>query len=323
MTSVDVVVIAAAVVVSAGLVWFFFGSGRSRQRTERSATGQHVTVVVRGGYTPARIEAVVGVPLRITFDRRESGDCSSRVVFPDLGITRALPANAKTFVDVLPDRAGEFGFSCAMNMIHGSLTVTPAATSTSTDPSDTNPSDTDVSNIDPSDVAQPGPTATAVSEQAPDPAAEEARDAQARHLEVRDLTRNVIGAAVLTLPVLFAVMAQDVFGGHWIPSLLLSHWWQLALISPVMFLAGAPIHRTGWLALRHRAADMNTLITLGTTAAYSYSLLVTVAPGLFPRDVRHVYFEAVGVILTLILLGRLLEARAKAGTGEAIRALVG
>jgi Cu+-exporting ATPase len=68
---------------------------------------------------------------------------------------------------------------------------------------------------------------------------------------------------------------------------------------------------------------MNSLITLGTTAAYGYSTLVTLAPGQLPNDVREVYFEAVGVILTLIILGRLFEARAKAGTGEAIRALVG
>ncbi|MEV0416319.1 HAD-IC family P-type ATPase [Streptomyces sp. NPDC050448] len=68
---------------------------------------------------------------------------------------------------------------------------------------------------------------------------------------------------------------------------------------------------------------MNSLITLGTSAAYAYSLLVTLAPGLLPENVREVYYEAVGVILTLILLGRLLEARAKAGTGEAIRALLG
>jgi Cu+-exporting ATPase len=68
---------------------------------------------------------------------------------------------------------------------------------------------------------------------------------------------------------------------------------------------------------------MNSLITLGTSAAYGYSLLVTLAPSLFPADVRGVYFEAVGVILTLILLGCLLEARARAGTCEAIRALLG
>jgi Cu+-exporting ATPase len=110
-------------------------------------------------------------------------------------------------------------------------------------------------------------------------------------------------------------MAHELFGADWVPALLLNRWLQLALISPVMFYAAAPIHHTGWLALRHRAADMNTLITLGTTAAFGYSLLVSVAPGMFPADVRGVYYEAVGVIL--------LEAKAKAGTGEAIRALIG
>ena len=68
---------------------------------------------------------------------------------------------------------------------------------------------------------------------------------------------------------------------------------------------------------------MNSLITLGTIAAFGYSLVVTVAPGLLPPGVRQVYFEAVGVIITLILMGRLLETKAKAGTGEAIRTLIG
>jgi len=90
-----------------------------------------------------------------------------------------------------------------------------------------------------------------------------------------------------------------------------------------MFYSGWPIHRTGWLTLRHRAADMNSLITIGTIAAFGYSLLVTLAPSLVPESVREVYYEAVGVIVTLILLGRLLEVRAKAGTGEAIRKLIG
>ena len=90
-----------------------------------------------------------------------------------------------------------------------------------------------------------------------------------------------------------------------------------------MFYTGWPIHRTGWLALANRGAEMNSLITLGTTAAYGYSLFVTVAPGVLPPDVRDVYYEAVGVTITLILVGRLLGARAKAGTGEAIRALLG
>ena len=107
------------------------------------------------------------------------------------------------------------------------------------------------------------------------------------------------------------------------PEFLLNRWFQLALITPVMFYTGWPIHRTGWLTMTHRSADMNSLITIGTIAAYGYSVLVTVAPSVVPADVREVYFEAVGVIITLILLGRLLEVRAKAGTGEAIRKLIG
>jgi len=90
-----------------------------------------------------------------------------------------------------------------------------------------------------------------------------------------------------------------------------------------MFWTGWPVHRTGWLALAHRSADMNSLIAIGTAAAYGYSLLVTVAPGLLPAGVRDVYFETTGVILTLIVLGRLIETRAKAGTGQAIRELLG
>src|SRR5207245_11154689 len=71
------------------------------------------------------------------------------------------------------------------------------------------------------------------------------------------------------------------------------------------------------------SAEMNALITVGTTAAYGYSLLVTAAPSALPAELRGVYFEVVGVIITLILLGRLFEARAKAGTGAAIRQLIG
>jgi Cu+-exporting ATPase len=133
----------------------------------------------------------------------------------------------------------------------------------------------------------------------------------------------VLVGAVFTAPVLIAVMAADVFDATWVPELLMNRWAQLVLIAPVMVLTGWPIHRTGWLTLRNRTADMNTLITIGTTAAFLYSLVVTIAPGTLPEELREVYFEAVGVILTLILLGRLIEARAKAGTGEAIRTLIG
>lgn len=153
--------------------------------------------------------------------------------------------------------------------------------------------------------------------------AEEDWEAKARREEIRDLAKRLITGAVLTLPVLYAVMVGDFVGEAAVPGFLLSPWVQLVLIAPVMFYAGWPIHRTGWLTLRHRMADMNTLITVGTMAAFGYSLVVTLWPDLLPPNLRQVYYEAVGVIITLILLGRLLEARAKAGTGEAIRKLMG
>ncbi len=159
----------------------------------------------------------------------------------------------------------------------------------------------------------------------PDPGSQETEDEEAasRRAEIRDLRRRVLFGTLLTTPVAFAVMVHEFFGATWLPSILLNRWFQLALIAPVMFYTGWPIHRTGWLTLTHRTADMNTLITIGTTAAFLYSLVVTMAPGVLPEQLREVYYEAVGVILTLILLGRMLEAIAKSGTNEAIRKLIG
>ena len=79
-----------------------------------------------------------------------------------------------------------------------------------------------------------------------------------RRAEIADLTRRVVIGAVLTAPVLFAVMANELFRADWVPALLLNHWVQLALITPVMFYTGWPIHRIGWLALLHRSAEMNS-----------------------------------------------------------------
>ncbi len=103
----DVVVIMGTVVAAAGLLWFFFGRRPEAHRADTDGQSQQVTVVVRGGYTPQRIEAVAGVPLQITFDRQESGDCSSRVVFSDLRLSAALPAFEKTIVEFTPERAGQ------------------------------------------------------------------------------------------------------------------------------------------------------------------------------------------------------------------------
>ena len=320
MNAVDIIVILAAVAALAGLGWFFFGP---RKTTVAVLAGgvQRLEVTVKGGYRPEVIRVRQGVPVELTFDRQESGDCTSRVVFPDFQMSAALPAWQRTAVRLDPGEAGEFRFACGMNMIHGTLIVEPAAGgATADDAPDGGKARA---------AAVPGCAGVpAVCGALPGAAAGEAtpdtQDAEAaeRAAEIADLARRVLAGAVLTLPVLYAVMAHEVFK-VWVPAVLLNHWVQLALITPVMFYTGWPIHRTGWLALAHRSADMNSLITIGTVAAYGYSLIVTIAPSLLPAGVRGVYFETTGVILTLILLGRLIETRAKAGTGQAIRELLG
>ena len=102
--------------------------------------------------------------------------------------------------------------------------------------------------------------------------------------------------------------------------------WSLLLLTlPVMFWAGRQFYRGAWSGLLHGSSDMNTLIAVGTGAAFLYSLVATVAPGLFTRAglPADVYYEAVVMIIALILLGKLLEARAKGRTSEAIRKLAG
>src|SRR5215472_14531847 len=318
MNAADIVVVIAAVAALAGLGWFFFGPRKARA-AELAGGVQRATITVRGGYSPEVLRVRQGVPVELTFDRQESGDCTSRVVFPDYRVGAALPAYKQTTVRLDPADAGEFEFACGMNMIHGSLIVEPAPGSMPAN--DAVAEGRDFSRVVPGGPGIPVANGAQVLAGGEEVLAQDAEAAD-RRAEIADLTRRVIVGVALTLPVLYAVMSHDVFGA-WAPPVLLNHWVQFALITPVMFYTGWPIHRTGWLALAHRSADMNSLITLGTAAAYGYSLLVTLAPGLVPAGVRGVYFEAAGTILTLILLGRLIETRAKAGTGQAIRELLG
>ena len=313
----DLFVALGGLITIGGLALFFFGPKKVASVETRGGV-QQVEITVKGGYAPNAIRVREGVPVRLVFDRQETGECTSRVVFPDFMINKSLPPYERTSVDLLPTRAGEFGFACGMNMVHGTLLVEPSSGGGDNDDS----RDAVVAGGATAGVHE-APAGGGGGDEAQGLGAEQDAEANARRDEIRDLTRRVVVGAVLTLPVLLASMAHELFDATWVPAFLLDPWVQLPMITPVMFYTGWPVHRIGWLILRRRASDMNTLITIGTTAAYAYSLVVTVAPGLLPADLREVYFETVGVILTLIMLGRLFEARAKAGTGQAIRELIG
>ncbi len=142
----------------------------------------------------------------------------------------------------------------------------------------------------------------------------------------RDLIRRAFVAFGLTLPVFVIEMGGHIVPGvhHWVMATLgqQASWaMQAILVGLVLIGPGRGFFTTGFAALLRRAPDMNTLVALGTLAAYIYSLVACFAAALLPPDAVSVYFESAGVIVTLILIGRVLEARAKGQTGAAIRAL--
>jgi Cu+-exporting ATPase len=138
--------------------------------------------------------------------------------------------------------------------------------------------------------------------------------------ELRDMTRRLAVSAVLSIPVLVAAMT--VSGRDWT-------WFELILSTPVILWGGWPFFVRGWQSLANRSLNMFTLIGLGVSVAYVYSLVAALFPGIFPDSFRDasggigVYFEAGAVIVTLVLLGQVLELRARSQTGAAIRALLG
>jgi Cu+-exporting ATPase len=146
--------------------------------------------------------------------------------------------------------------------------------------------------------------------------------------ELIDMSRRFWVSLALTLPVVVLVMATELFGFELLPMSTFM-WGQLALSTPVVLWGGWPFFERLWASLKTRNLNMFTLIGLGVGVAYGYSFVATVAPQIFPEALRTmgglapVYFEAAAVITTLVLLGQVLELRARAATGKAIRALLG
>jgi Cu+-exporting ATPase len=146
---------------------------------------------------------------------------------------------------------------------------------------------------------------------------------EARRLAAyKKLKRRFIFAVAFTIPILIISMLEMLPVLNLLPREL--RWLILFLLTtPVMVFSGSQFFTTAWKALRHFAADMNTLISVGTGSAYIYSALATFLPFLFPSSLLHVYYDTAAVIITLILFGRLLEARAKGRTSDAIKRLIG
>lgn len=149
--------------------------------------------------------------------------------------------------------------------------------------------------------------------------------------ELVSMARRFWIGVALTLPLL-AVMVSDILPSHplqrYTPGSLLG-WVEFALATPVVLWGGWPFFERGWASIVHRSLNMFTLIAIGTGAAYLYSVTAIVAPGLFPASFRDtsdhlgLYFEAAAVITVLVLLGQVLELRARNQTSSAIKALLG
>jgi Cu+-exporting ATPase len=146
--------------------------------------------------------------------------------------------------------------------------------------------------------------------------------------ELRDMARRFWVCAVLSLPLLVLSMGAELAGLEPLP-VRVSAWIQLALGSVVVLWGAAPFFQRAWASLLNHSLNMFTLISIGVGAAYLYSLVAILAPSIFPTTARTmggtvpVYFEAAAVITTLVLLGQVLELRARSATGRAIRALLG
>ncbi|KAA0695299.1 copper-translocating P-type ATPase [Halopseudomonas laoshanensis] len=154
------------------------------------------------------------------------------------------------------------------------------------------------------------------------------QDTERRESEARALRRSFLTAAILTLPVFILEMGSHLIPAmhHWVMGVLgqqINWYVQFALATLVMFGPGLRFFRKGVPALLRGAPDMNSLVAVGTAAAYGYSIVATFVPEVLPQGTANVYFEAAAVIVTLILLGRMLEARAKGRTSQAIKRLVG
>lgn len=124
METVDWVVLLSGVAAIGWVNWYFFlAAGGDAVAATGEGGVQEVRIAVQGGYSPAAVRVRRGDPVRLIFDRRETSSCSEEVVIPDFGIRRFLPAHEETVVELTPERAGTYEFTCGMGMLRGKVVV--------------------------------------------------------------------------------------------------------------------------------------------------------------------------------------------------------
>ncbi|ELS03255.1 copper/silver-translocating P-type ATPase [Xenococcus sp. PCC 7305] len=169
-------------------------------------------------------------------------------------------------------------------------------------------------------VRDAGYAAVAESEQ------EEDAEKKARIAEQKEITRKVVVGSIISILLIIGVLPMMTgLELSWVPTWLQNFWAQFILVTPVQFWVGKAFFVGGWKAFKRHSANMDTLVALGTAVAYFYSLFVTIFPQILESQGLEVavYYEVAAVVITLVLLGRLLENRAKGQTSEAIRKLMG
>lgn len=123
MDTTEIIVVAGGIFLIALVLWYFFGE-RAKVSAEENESGvQEIGITVKGGYSPDVVVVKQGTPVKLNFYRDETSSCSEQVIIGDLGIARDLPAFKTTAVEFTPQKAGEFSFTCGMNMLHGKLIV--------------------------------------------------------------------------------------------------------------------------------------------------------------------------------------------------------
>ncbi|MDP1419092.1 heavy metal translocating P-type ATPase [Peribacillus simplex] len=145
-----------------------------------------------------------------------------------------------------------------------------------------------------------------------------------RQKEIEKQTGKFIFSSILSIPLLWAMVSHFEFTSFiWLPEMFMNPWVQLALATPVQFLVGGQFYVGAYKALRNKSANMDVLVALGTSAAYFYSIYLSILSIGSDEHMVELYFETSAVLITLIILGKLFEAKAKGRSSEAIKKLMG